>query len=777
MRISSKQEIISQFASNLENIKSAGMSIKIFDNIDNLLSTGKRVLDDVTDYITESAKAGTKTVDVSTAAIKMFPSADIIGMQRLLLIRQHPTHEYALRASKEATVQSFNGMAISELYKLVPQQLSLKRKLDATMPGIEKAQIEAQLKQVSDKISDLKDSNQSLFATVRELSSPQYAYLDALSSETIALGKGLGADVAQQPPAGSISAKPSVSQAPIKVFDDTGSSIKQTDLTNKAEKPQPSAPDIGTQPKSTDINAPKQKVSAPPSAEQKATLQAASEEAANKKRIELQTLARKFGVSALGKALLSKYVLGAAAVTGLVVWWVYYRDADPDKANKELTDLGASLLSLENSLSALKFKDGSDGQMQTQSLISKIQAVRAKAGQPLDEAGVKELFEMLIDLRSGTANSIATYLSNSDSIKNDLLTDAGWDQAIDSLTKTLSDIEGLVGKSEAFNSANAQSASTRKKNGKAEKFTLADGNTYDVYFSDAVFNVNPKFGPMLLEIKRTLQTAVGTAFVDPDPNSPNGGRGFLTGVASSDDISDISNRIAAAAQFMFRKRIVTPMRLREFMLKSLSDDTRIGRKVTREVIRYYQGRGVSWRYRNVYDKDQSDIESNKEAAAMAILMKKESNSINNQKYAMRKTADQISDSYFNSAKTSTKDKSALSYLSGLQGMYKEKAERRESDMKTLYMLHEQTGADTILSAHPKSIMVAESMGRGGIVENALENHSANRGVALSVPTGNYHGKYASVINQLTKLANQADDAGEFDASDLIDTAINELVNF
>lgn len=772
MRISSKQEIISGFASNLANIKAAGMGIKIFDNIDELLTTGKRVLDEVTEYITESSKAGAKAADASTVMIKMLPSADIVGMQRLLPIMKNPTHEYALRATKDATIPPFDSAITSELYSLVAQQINLKKRFDLAGSDIEKTQIEAQFKQVSDKIANLKNSNQQLFATIKKLSSPQYAYLDTLSSEAMAMSKVVSEETAQQTPAGHVSAKPPSNQSPMRVFDDTDANIKPSSANTKPNGSDPAASDLNVKQKGADVVAPKQPQTKPTTVINKAVLDAA----ADKKKTEFQSIARKLGVSALGKALLSKYVIGAAAIAGIAVWWFYYRDISPDQASKELADLSSSLLSLENSLSVLKFKDGSDGQTQTQELISKIQSVRTKASQQLDEDGTKDLFESLMDLRSGPENSIATYLANSDSIKKDLLTDSGWDQAIEALTSTLTSIEGLIGKSEAFNASN-QAASTKQNTGKAEKFTLADGKSYDVYFPSAAFSSNPKFGPMLLEIKRTLQTPVGTAFVDPDPNSPNGGRGFLTGVASTEDISDISNRIAAAAQFMFRKRFLTPMRLREFMLKSLSDDTRIGRKVTREVIRYYQGRGVSWRYRNVYDKDQSDAESIKESAAMAILMKKESNSINNQKYAMRKTADKISDSYFDGVKSSTKDKSALSYLSGLQGMYKEKAERRESDMKTLYMLHDQTGADTILSAHPKSIMVAESMGRGGIVENALENHSANRGVALSVPTGNYHGKYASVISQLTKLANEADDAGEYDASDLIDTAINELVNF
>jgi hypothetical protein len=43
-----------------------------------------------------------------------------------------------------------------------------------------------------------------------------------------------------------------------------------------------------------------------------------------------------------------------------------------------------------------------------------------------------------------------------------------------------------------------------------------------------------------------------------------------------------------------------------------------------------------------------------------------------------------------------------------------------------------------------------------------------------MPSGNFRGRHAWVIQNLVKLADQADEQGLKEASDLIDVALNEL---
>ena len=110
-------------------------------------------------------------------------------------------------------------------------------------------------------------------------------------------------------------------------------------------------------------------------------------------------------------------------------------------------------------------------------------------------------------------------------------------------------------------------------------------------------------------------------------------------------------------------------------------------------------------------------------------------------------------------------------------MYDQKLGKTEADFVKLYKVHKESGADLIGEAHPKTIDIADAMGNGGVVENQIEQHRHNRGVAQSMPSGNFRGRHAWVIQNLVKLADQADEQGCDEASDLIDVALKELTSF
>jgi hypothetical protein len=143
---------------------------------------------------------------------------------------------------------------------------------------------------------------------------------------------------------------------------------------------------------------------------------------------------------------------------------------------------------------------------------------------------------------------------------------------------------------------------------------------------------------------------------------------------------------------------------------------------------------------------------------------------------MQKKADNVSKQYYQDAISGLADQYAKSYYAGLKSMYDQKLGKTEADFKATYELHGETGADLIGEAHPKTIDIAESMGRGGVVENQIEQQRHNKGVAQSMPSGNFRGRHAWVIQNLVKLADEADKRGLEEASDLIDAALQELAD-
>ena len=128
------------------------------------------------------------------------------------------------------------------------------------------------------------------------------------------------------------------------------------------------------------------------------------------------------------------------------------------------------------------------------------------------------------------------------------------------------------------------------------------------------------------------------------------------------------------------------------------------------------------------------------------------NHMNDDNSELSKRADESSKAYYKDAVTdlSNSDQYLRSYFTGLGRLYDEKAETPKRDYETLYSVHDETGVDLIHSAHPKAIVVSDSIGRGGLVENGLEQKRQTHGVALSAPTGNYRANYAWVRNMLEK---------------------------
>jgi len=153
-------------------------------------------------------------------------------------------------------------------------------------------------------------------------------------------------------------------------------------------------------------------------------------------------------------------------------------------------------------------------------------------------------------------------------------------------------------------------------------------------------------------------------------------------------------------------------------------------------------------------------------------MKKESKSINNQGLLRKAAESRVS--YFGDANLGLKDQLTKSYYTGLTGMYNEQPPKRPSDYKNLYGFQEETGHDLMAESHPKSVTLADAMGRGGLVENNLEQQQKSIYVATTTPSGNFQSKYAQTVSYLEKLAKAADSQGKEQVSRIINQTIQKL---
>jgi hypothetical protein len=153
-------------------------------------------------------------------------------------------------------------------------------------------------------------------------------------------------------------------------------------------------------------------------------------------------------------------------------------------------------------------------------------------------------------------------------------------------------------------------------------------------------------------------------------------------------------------------------------------------------------------------------------------MKKESKSITNHELITKTAETKVS--YFGDASLGLKDQLTKSYYAGLTGMYNESPPKKSSDYKDLYGFNKETGQDLILESHPKSVTLADAMGKGGLVENNLEQQQKSIYVATNTPSGNFQSKYAQTISYLEKLAKAADSQNKKDVSRLIKQTISKL---
>lgn len=106
----------------------------------------------------------------------------------------------------------------------------------------------------------------------------------------------------------------------------------------------------------------------------------------------------------------------------------------------------------------------------------------------------------------------------------------------------------------------------------------------------------------------------------------------------------------------------------------------------------------------------------------------------------------------------------------------EKAEGLTVDRNSKdYGVTKETGKELINDAHGKSPTVADAMGKGGLVENVVEQQEKDIEVATMMPTGTLLGVHATVVSELVRLADRLDGMGKHREAMRVDETLGRLV--
>ena len=93
-----------------------------------------------------------------------------------------------------------------------------------------------------------------------------------------------------------------------------------------------------------------------------------------------------------------------------------------------------------------------------------------------------------------------------------------------------------------------------------------------------------------------------------------------------------------------------------------------------------------------------------------------------------------------------------------------------------YGVTKETGEDLINDAHGKSPTMADAMGKGGLVENIIEQQEKDIEVATRMPKGTLPGVHAAVVSELVRLADKLDGMGKHKEAMRVDETIRRLAD-
>ena len=475
------------------------------------------------------------------------------------------------------------------------------------------------------------------------------------------------------------------------------------------------------------------------------------------------------GVMLLGKALKYAIIFGAVGVAGYLLWRTFLKDS-PGTARKEINILESRLKDSIIKLEALRFKRLSDGDDETDTLIATLNGALAvlsdSVNSEADDAAYKNAFETL----ENTQAMVNSYLDKREFIRKDLDVDTGWLEAIaslESLNDQLGSVKVMVaqvmdrGSQTSGGEITGPIGSPEAEPGRGRRRSAVPVMVNILGEEVDIGHTSPGFRSAVPRmIEKLLGSPEGMAFIDPE----NKWGGYLKKSGNN------KNDYLRSLYYLYKNQIFTRRQLRRFIRKNMHKAGKRRMSGWKNAVKYYRNRTL----RATKTSFSENLHKNLQKPANFGESSVQSN--DRQGFDMKKKADQISKEYFQDAVKGLSDQYAKSYYTGLKSMYDQKLGKTEADYNSLYELHSETGAQLIGEAHPLSVEIAESMGRGGIVENVVEQHRHNEGVALSMPSGNFRGKHAWLVKNLVKLADATDENGMSKVSDLIDTALNEIVS-
>ncbi len=528
--------------------------------------------------------------------------------------------------------------------------------------------------------------------------------------------------------------------------------------------------------------------------------------------------------------------LGALGVGGYLLYQHWF-GADPDGVEKVRSTLKTSITNSITRLRPLQFKVGTQGETLNHDVLAELQDNLKSIDylNPENESQFNYAHSNLAELQKLVNN----YLTSKDILTGDLISQNGYPEAISSLQDLQSILTAYQNGLEKYQQGTAGGAAATEMAGggpgpesPASAIPKSTLKPQLIPIYGEMIDVS-KEGPQHRSLASTLSkgllsTPLGMAFVDPD--NVWGGYFPKTGDQNID--------IHQSLNFLINQKIYDKADLRRFMRHSMPKEGRKRNSGWQEAVRYYEQHAPQILSRSAQaerELRQTERKEERQPAAIPIenieqstmqvpvqpsaqeasppsssprqqrreerqqrrqdrrerRQEKRSNfsqnnndfdyfqkySINKNKRLVNKVAnmtDQYSNKYYQDAVKGLEEQYSQSYYTGLKGMYGQQGES-PADVGSLYSTQKETGADLIGQAHPKSIVVSDAMGRGGLVENGLEQQMHTQGVALSTPSGNYRSKHAWLLNSLVKLANQADRDGNTEASDLVDSTFHQIL--
>ncbi len=496
-----------------------------------------------------------------------------------------------------------------------------------------------------------------------------------------------------------------------------------------------------------------------------------------------------FGMAASGGVYLLKFAALATLITGAYLLWKSWYASEPT-AQKQVDDSVRAQYQAIGRLKALTFQAGSDGEAKTQDLIVKLSDSAQKLNSLKSQQFTNEEYMEAMQSLDATDEGIKDYLESEELIKNSLTNPEALPSAISSLKQvalSLNTIKQSI--TERAQNQENQQGNNRAVTSPEARIGIPPGeteNTPDLPQGSAKSESLPQIVQIYDQevdlskssrglrsaatriIQKVMNTPEGKAFVDPD----NIWGGWLPKTTMPNEAGEIvenkNNDFARALKYLYLNQIFDLHDLKKFIRKNLPKAGRKRLSGWKNAVKHYSGSLA----RLASEKNNKNFTQKFTKSA-----NNNTRSVNSREnIIMNKKADQISKEYFQDAIKDLEDQYAKSYYTGLKGMYDNKLSATDSDFKNLYQIHNESGFDLIQKAHPKTIDIADAMGRGGVVENLVEQHRANTEIALSMPSGNFRNRHAWVIESLVKLANLIDENGSKEASDLIDVAIEEIMS-